>query len=237
MLVKSRNEINRIKNILQLFLDYYDPQHWWPVTPAGKFKPEYTGGPISEKQKLEVIIGAILTQNTSWKNVEKAITELNKKDLIDIDKILKVPENELAIIIKPSGYFNQKAKKLKNAAGFLRKYPLTDLEKLELTELRKLLLSVNGIGPETADSIILFAFNKPVFVVDAYTKRIFSRIGLIEKDAEYEEIQKFFLKNLDKDAKLFNEYHALIVEHAKRYCRKKPLCDSCIIKENCKRKI
>ena len=215
-------------------LNNYGPQNWWPVT--SKDKPEYSGGPKTEKQQLEVIFGAILTQNTSWKNVEKTIIQLYKRDLIDVKTILRISNKELGQIIKSSGYFNQKAKKLKNMAQFLKKNPICELEKLEISKLRKLLLGINGVGPETADSIILYAFNKPIFVVDAYTKRIFSRIGLI-KDAKYNEIQELFHKSLEKDAKLFNEYHAVIVEHAKRYCRKKPLCNNCMINNFCRKLI
>ena len=152
----------------------------------------------------------------------------------DIDKILDIPQDKLAAVIRPSGYFNQKAKKLKNICIFLKENPISKLEKMETRALRELLLSVNGIGPETADSIMLFALGKPSFVIDAYTKRIFSRLGVVKKNASYDELQRFFHKNLERDARMFNEYHALIVEHAKRYCRKMPLCKECILKDSCK---
>ncbi|MEM2131465.1 MAG: endonuclease [Candidatus Woesearchaeota archaeon] len=226
--------------IYNLLLKNYKSQKWWPTTSENEIKPKYQYGPINEKQKLEVIFGSILTQNTSWKNVEKAIIELNKKDLINIDKIIQIDKKELALIIKSSGYYNQKAIKLKEMASFLKKNPISKLEKIEINELRKLLLSIKGVGKETADSIILYAFNKPIFVVDAYTKRIFSRIGLInkkiiDKKSSYDEIQDFFHKNLPKKEKIFNEYHALIVEHAKLFCKKKPLCENCILKDYCKK--
>jgi len=224
-----------LNQIYTVFLNNYHSQNWWPTTSAKEFIPKYQSGPKTEKQKLEVIFGAILTQNTSWKNVEKAFVELNKKDLIDVDKILKIKKEELAKLIKSSGYFNQKAKKLKNVALFLKENPIKKLEKLNIPKLRKKLLSVNGIGPETADSIMLYAFNKSIFVIDAYTKRIFSRVGLAKKNASYDELQALFHKNIKRDSRLFNEYHALIVEHAKRYCRKIPLCNECIIKEKCKK--
>ena len=158
------------------------PQHWWPVTEEGKLHPEYSDGPKNEKQQLEVIFGAILTQNTSWKNVEKAIVELNKNDLIDVKKIIKIEDKKLAEIIKPSGYHNQKAKKLKNFCDFLLKSyggKLSSLFKNDIDGLREQLLSIKGIGPETADSIILYAAKKPIFVIDAYTKRIFNRFRLL----------------------------------------------------------
>lgn len=213
--------MNKIYNKL---MGMYGHQGWWPVTPcytSDKLKPMYGIKTRIEKQKLEIIIGAILTQSTAWKNVEKAITELNKRNLIDVNKILKISDNELAQIIRSSGYYNQKAKKLKNIAEFLKKYPIKKLENIDINEARKLLLSVKGIGKETADSILLYALNKPIFVVDAYTRRIFSNLGLISPNANYDEIQALFMNNLPNDSKLFNEYHALIVEHAKRYYRKK----------------
>ncbi len=176
--------MNNLNLIYDLLLSHFNPQHWWPVTPRGKLHPEYCGGPKTEKQQLEVCFGAILTQNTNWKNVEKAIVELNKNDLIDVNKIHKINVKKLALLIKSSGYHNQKAKKLKNFCEFLVKNyngKLTLLFKKDINELRKQLLSVNGIGPETADSTILYAAKKPIFVIDAYTKRIMSRIGYKEK--------------------------------------------------------
>ena len=176
----------------------------------------------------------ILTQNTNWKNVEKAIVELNKNGLIDIKKILKIENEKLAKIIKSSGYHNQKAKKLKNFCDFLLKSDNGSLEKLfdnNIKVLRNKLLSVNGIGPETADSIILYAAKKPIFVVDAYTKRIFNRVGYKEKT--YEEFQKLFMDNLPNSERLFNEYHALIVELGKSICKKSPICEKCPVNGCC----
>ena len=224
------------KNLDEMYnnlLERYGKQNWWPATKKAKASPEYFEGKRSEKQKIEIIFGAILTQNTSWKNVEKAITNLNKHDLIDVKKIIRIEQKKLAELIKPSGYYNQKAKKLKNIAVFLRKYPISQLEKMPLAEARKLLLDINGVGKETADSILLYALNKPIFVVDAYTKRIFSRLGLIKIDGDYDKVQKLFMKNLPHDGKIYNEYHALIVEHAKRHCRKKPECGECLLAGYC----
>ena len=215
-------------------LNYFGPQHWWPVTEEGKLHPEYSGGPKNERQQLEVCFGAILTQNTSWKNVEKAIVELNKNDLIDIKKINKINVKKLAKIIKSSGYHNQKAKKLKNFCGFLLENydgKLNLLFKNNIDELRKQLLSVNGIGPETADSIILYAAKKPVFVIDAYTKRIMGRIGYKEKT--YDELQQLLMQNLPNSEKLFNECHALLVELGKNICKKEPLCGKCPLNNHC----
>ncbi|MEM3373622.1 MAG: endonuclease [Candidatus Woesearchaeota archaeon] len=226
-----------IYEIYKKFLFHYGNQYWWPTTSENEIIPKYQGGPITEKQILEVIFGSILTQNTSWKNVEKAIIELNKRDLINIDKIIKIEIKELAQIIKSSGYYNQKAIKLKEIALFLKKNPINELKKFKINELRNLLLSIKGVGKETADSIILYAFNKPIFVIDAYTKRVFSRIGIIDEKLNYDEIQEIFQKNLPKNEKIYNEYHALIVEHAKKYCKKKPLCEFCILNKICKKLI
>lgn len=213
---------------------HFGTQQWWPVTEEGKIHPEYSGGSKNEKQQLEVIFGAILTQNTSWKNVEKAIAELNKKNLIDINKINEIKQEKLARIIKSSGYHNQKAKKLKNFCHFLFKNyngSLKELFKKNIEKLRKELISVNGIGPETADSIILYAAKKPIFVIDAYTRRILNRMGYKEKT--YDELQKLFMQNLPNSERLFNECHALLVELGKSICKKQPLCNECPINRFC----
>ena len=190
----------------------YGLQNWWQTTTANK--------------QFEIIIGAILCQNTAWKNVEKAIANLKKANLIDAKKILKTNKSKIAKLIKPAGYYNQKAERLKIISKFY-------LENKNPT--REQLLNVKGVGPETADSILLYAYGKPTFVVDAYTKRIFSRIGLV-KTEDYHEVQDFFHANLEKGAKTFNEYHALIVELAKQHCRKKPECEKCPLSESCRRK-
>lgn len=226
------NELRRIYGVL---LKSFGKQYWWPVTKEGEITPKYHKSVnLTEKQKLEICFGAILTQNTSWKNVEKAITCLNRRDLVDIGKIIKIEDGKLAQIIKSSGYHNQKAKKLKNFCRFLFSNYNGDLKKLfekDIEKLRKELLSVNGIGPETTDSIILYAAKKPIFVVDAYTKRILNRIGY--KESTYEELQKLFMKDLPNSEKLFNEYHALLVELGKNICKKTPLCERCPINIHC----
>ena len=222
----------------------YGHQGWWPVTLDDNLVPEYHPGdysyPKNDKQILEILQGAILTQNTSWKNVEKALICLNKNKLIDIDKILAHQHQNLAECIRSSGYHNQKAERLKIMAKFLKVTPIKTLQKLDVKTLRETLLKIKGVGPETADSIILYAFNKPLFVIDTYTKRIISRIGMCKKDVTYDELQELFMKNLksgdDKeDTPLFNEYHALLVEHAKRYCATKPRCEECILKKLCRK--
>jgi endonuclease-3 related protein len=217
--------MNQIQKIHKKLHKKYGNLGWWPI------KGRYTGGPKSKAEEFEVMVGAILTQNTSWKNVEKAISNLHKENLIDAKKIAEIPQKKLAKLIKSAGYYNQKAERLKIFADYLLKNP--NFLKKETAELRKELLSIKGIGPETADSILLYALNKPIFVVDAYTKRIFSRIGICKEDASYDELQQMFHKNLPKNTKLFNNYHAVLVEHAKNNCRKKPECNSCVLSEIC----
>jgi len=204
--------------IYKVLLDSYGPQHWWPA-----------------ETRYEVVVGAVLTQNTSWKNVEKAIRNLKNEDLIDEIKILNIDEDVLKALIKPAGFYNIKAKRLKNITKYIvENYKTTEhmaRSNKGLKELRKELLSIKGIGPETADSILLYALDRESFVVDAYTKRIFSRLNIINEKMSYDEIKKVFEANLPKDLQIYKEYHALIVEHAKRVCKKNPLCDNCPIKK------
>jgi endonuclease-3 related protein len=202
--------MNKVKTIYNILLKQYGPQRWWPTRTKNK--------------QFEVIIGAILTQNTSWKNVEKALINLEKQNLISKDKILKTRKDKLAKLIRPSGYYNQKAERLKLAAKFFTKHK---------QPTRQQLLEVKGIGPETADSILLYAFNQPIFVIDAYTKRIFSRIGMCKDHCEYHELQIIFHKSLKRSPKIFNEYHALLVELAKQHCTKTPSCKDCPINKLC----
>ena len=216
---------SKLLSIYNILLQAYCLQKWWPTTNKGQIKPEYTGGPKNDKQRLEIAIGAILAQNTSWKNVEKAIENLNRGNLIDVEKLKKIPQKDLEEIIRPSGFFKQKAERLKIFSEFIQSRKFENIT-------REGLLSLKGIGPETADSILLYTCEKPEFVVDAYTKRIFSRIGLI-KSEKYEEIKMFFQKNLPKNTKLYQEYHALIVEHAKKICKKEPECEGCPLLNMC----
>lgn len=221
--------MHKLEVIYKNLYSHFGPQHWWPVTKEKEINPKYHQNiNLTEKQQLEICFSAILTQNTSWKNVEKAIINLNKNKLIDLKKVKNIKNKKLALIIKSSGYHNQKAKKLKNFCDFLFKNYNGSLKKLfekNIQKLREELLSVNGIGPETADSIILYAAKKPIFVVDAYTRRIMQRIGYKEKT--YEELQKLFMGSLQNSEKLFNEYHALLVELGKIVCKKEPLCSKC----------
>jgi endonuclease III related protein len=190
------------------------PQNWWPgETP------------------FEVIIGAILTQNTAWTNVEQAIDRLKRENLMSPEALEKIPVRHLARLVRPSGYFRQKAKKLKAFVGFLRREFDGSLERMFRTptvDLREKLLGIFGIGPETADSILLYAGGHPVFVVDAYTKRILKRHGWLNDSAKYEEIRELFETKLERDAKTFNQYHALLVNVGKNWCQARVArCEQC----------
>lgn len=183
---------------------------------------------------FEVIVGAILTQNTDWRNVEKALNNLNKESLLVPHKLKTINTKSLAELIRPSGYFNIKAKRLKEFIKFLfedYRGSLGNMKDEPLFTLRDNLLSVHGIGKETADSILLYAFNRPIFVVDAYTKRILERLCIINERASYDDIQKLFMEHLPHDARLFNEFHALLVRLGKELCTKhNPRCGICPLK-------
>jgi endonuclease-3 related protein len=204
----------QIKNsLLEIYRVLYDSNGWLDWWPG--------------ETDLEICIGAILTQNTAWSNVEKAINNLKRKNAIDVASLLSMSKRELAKLIVSSGYFNQKAGSILEFCNFIKRHSLNELRKMEMLEARELLLDVKGIGKETADSIMLYALDLPVFVIDAYTKRIFSRLGIIRHDMGYDELQCFFHENLLTDIDLFNDYHAQIVMLGKEHCNKKPKCDSC----------
>ncbi|TVM03134.1 MAG: endonuclease [Candidatus Brocadia sp. WS118] len=211
------NKAKTILNIYQKMFDTLGPQQWWPgETP------------------FEVIIGAILTQNTNWSNVEKAIKNLKTDGKLSPEGIKNVPLAELAKLVRPSGFFNVKARRVKAFIHWLfSRYEgsLSRMFSQDLQTLRNELLSVKGIGPETADSILLYAGNMPTFVVDAYTHRIFSRHGFIAEESTYEEMKSFFEERLPKDVTLFNEYHALLVHIGKRYCKPKKACEPCPLRD------
>lgn len=207
----------RLMEMFNLLLNHYGPRNWWPA-----------------ETELEMMIGAVLTQNTNWKNVKKALENLKKDGLLSLDNLFTVTASELAQEIRPAGYYNIKAKRLKNLINYIADRYNGDLSALledDTQDLRQGLLSVNGIGPETADSILLYAANRPIFVIDAYTHRILYRHEMTEEQSTYQELQELFMDNLPEDSSLFNEFHALIVETAKDYCRKKPLCDRCPLKQ------
>ncbi|MBN1506487.1 MAG: endonuclease III domain-containing protein [Sedimentisphaerales bacterium] len=204
----------QLLEIYQTLLEFFGPQHWWPgETP------------------FEVTVGAILTQNTSWSNVERAIANLKTADCLDAARLHQIDAAELEKLIRPAGYFRIKAKRLKNFIDWLcTNYggDLRNLEDVSTTRLREELLSISGVGPETADSILLYALDRPVFVVDTYTARVMVRHGLIGPDElDYPQLQDLFMSNLDPDAALFNEFHALLVMTGKDYCKPNPRCTPC----------
>jgi endonuclease-3 related protein len=204
---------NKIRKIYEILFKRFGEQHWWPG-----------------ETDFEIIVGAILTQGTNWKNVEKSINNIKERGLLELEKFKNLSIEEIRELIKPSGFFNVKAKRLKNFLDeFSRRFrSIDEMKTMERDELRKYLLSIKGIGKETADSIILYALKKPIFVVDAYTRRILVRHNIIKGDEDYEYIRRLFEDNLPDDEKLFNEYHALLVKLGKEYClKKKPLCSEC----------
>ncbi len=211
---------DRLLTLYETLFKEYGPQGWWPVD-----RDYHRTHGTDERE--EIVIGAVLTQNTAWKNVERALSNLKRASALSFDAILKMPLPDLEDLIKPSGYYRQKAVRLKEVCGSLN--PVERVESISREEL----LSVKGVGRETADAILLYAGGRPYFVVDSYTRRLLSRLFGI--DGDYEEIRSFFEDNLPQDVSLFKEFHALIDEHAKRFCRKRPICDGCILYGICGR--
>ena len=209
----------RLMDVYRRLYARYGPQHWWPGD-----------GPF------ETIVGAILTQNTAWVNVERAMNGLKEAQAMSLRRIRELSQDDLAAIIRSSGYFNSKARKLKAFAHHVGERYDDDLDAMfnqELAPLRIELLSIYGIGRETADDIILYAAGKPSFVIDSYTIRILRRLGLVAGGTQYDDFQALFHRNLDPDPDLFNEYHALLDCHAVLTCRKSPLCEGCCLLEIC----
>lgn len=200
--------------------DAWGPQHWWPG-----------------ESVLEIMVGAVLTQNTAWSNVERAIANLKAAGALSMQALLALPLDELAALIRPAGYFNVKARRLRallewvwEAGGVEALSGWTD------EKLRSGLLGVHGVGPETADDILLYAFGRPVFVIDAYTRRILGRLGLIDPTMGYEHLRVAIEAELGADVPLFNQFHALIVAHGKEVCRPRPRCERCVLADDCPRK-
>ena len=209
----------RLLCVYQRLLERYGPQHWWPA-----------------KTRFEVMVGAILTQAAAWDNVRKAIDNLEEAGALSPRAIRDLDEEQLAGLVYPSGYFNAKARKLKALALFLKMRFDDDLDAMcreDADTLRGELLGVHGIGEETADDILLYAAGKPAFVIDAYTRRLFHRLGLAPETGPYSTHQALFTERLPADPSLFGEYHALIVRHGKEVCGKEPLCEGCCLLEVC----
>ena len=211
--------MNDVMKIYNRLYDVFGPQHWWPAEGA-----------------FEVVVGAILTQQAPWKNVEKAINNLKKESALGPSAISKMSLPKLERMIKPAGFYKIKSKRLKKIAALYNK--IEECKKLPVSEARKHLLKIDGIGPETADSILLYAFNMPTFVVDAYTKRFVKRYGFSKKwkRLDYETIKNFFERNTKYDVKVYNEFHALLVELGKKYCKTKPVCDKCPLNMMCEKR-
>jgi len=210
---ESNPTARRLLEIFDRLLAAIGPRGWWPA-----------------ETPFEVMVGAVLTQNTAWKNVRQAIDNLKQAGLLSPEAIHRVSLERLARLIKPSGYFNVKAARLKNLTALVMEAGGGDPPRLlrrPPDRLRTDLLAVNGVGTETADSILLYAAGVPIFVIDAYTRRILSRHGLAEPDASYDRLQKLFMDHIPPDTDLYNEYHALLVALGHRFCKPKPLCDEC----------
>ena len=208
-----------LHTIYHRLIDYYGPQHWWPA-----------------KEPFEVMVGAILTQSAAWQNVEKAITRLKEADAMSPEMLRRLDLSEIGELIHSCGYYNAKALKLKSLACWLGENYTDNLDELfnkDIHTLRQQLLSIHGVGPETADSIILYAAEKPIFVIDAYTCRIISRVGLEQEGNSYAAYQSLFMDSLPPDVRLYNEYHALLVRLGKTVCRPSPLCRQCCLLNSC----
>lgn len=209
-----------LMSIYQNLFDRYGPRNWWPA-----------------ETPFEVAVGAILTQNTNWNNVEKAIVNLRSADALNCAVISTLTQEKLETLIRPSGFFRQKAERLQLFCIYLQDNYQGRLETMlqkPPASVRKELLEMKGIGPETADSILLYAGNQLSFVVDAYTGRLFSRLGILSGKEKYHQVRAFFMDQLPGNPGLYNEYHALIVIHCKEHCRKRPVCSGCPLENSCR---
>lgn len=196
----------------------YGPQHWWPAD-----------------DPFEVVLGAILTQNTAWNNVEKVLSQLREQRLISLEAMLSISKENLAKLIRPAGFYRRKSACIKAIASWLAQQGgIENLKRQNRASIRKGLLNIPGIGPETADAILLYALEKCSFVVDAYTQRILGRLGLLGSGSTYSQARQFLVSNIEKEISLYQEYHALLVAHAKAHCRNTPMCDGCPIIDVCR---
>ncbi len=203
----------QVREIFTRLLDSYGPQLWWPG-----------------ESVLEIMVGAILTQNTQWSNVEKALENLRNRGLLSLEPLLSISESQLALLLKPSGYFNLKAKRLLELLRWIREKFNGDfslMRKAPLVQMRQDLLALKGIGPETADAILLYALDFPIFVVDLYTHRVFSRHFLVPEESDYYDLQAFMMTHAEPSSQVYNEFHALLVKVGKEHCGSKPSCENC----------
>ena len=205
------------QKVFERLLDSFGPQHWWPA-----------------ESPLEVMVGAVLVQNTNWKNVEHAIEKLKAANLLEANRLVAIEVTELQELIRPAGYYRLKAKRLRSLMEFFVTHyngSIASMQAVDTLVLREQLLGVHGVGPETADAILLYAIEKPVLVVDSYTHRVFARHGWVEPEADYHQLQEHLVSELPDDVGLYNELHALLVEVGKRHCRKTPQCEECPLVE------
>lgn len=208
-----------LNDIFNCLLNHFGALHWWPA-----------------ESSFEVVVGAILTQNTAWRNVEVAISALKDAESLTVGNLLRMDRQRLEALIRPSGFFRQKAERLQLFAAYLTNHYAGDLAAMlsgPLQQVRDELLRCKGVGPETADSILLYAGHRASFVVDAYTRRLLGRLGLLQGKESYNQIRQMFMAHLPHNSDLFNEYHALIVEQCKQYCRTKPICCDCPLRGDC----
>ncbi len=218
--LKGRSQRNLPHVLLRYFAamhDRFGDQHWWPAD-----------------SPLEVMVGAVLTQNTSWHGVKKAIVRLKAAEVLDVRSLFDLGPAGIAPIITPAGYFNLKSRRLWNLMAWLTRDfdgQIASLSRVSTADLRRQLLAVNGIGPETADSILLYALGRPVFVIDAYTRRILERHRLVPAEATYDDLQQTMARHLPESVELFNEFHAQIVQIGKHYCKPTPACDDCPLRK------
>ncbi len=211
--VRLSRKTKQVREIFKRLLDFYGPQSWWPG-----------------ESVLEIMVGAVLTQNTQWSNVERALENLRVRGLFSLERLLSVPESELAMLLRPSGYFNLKTKRLLGLLRWIQqefKGDFVSMRAVPLGQMRQALLSLKGIGPETADAILLYALNFPIFVIDLYTHRVLSRHFLVPEESCYDDLQDFMLTHSEPSIQTYNEFHALLVRVGKEHCGPKPICDGC----------
>ena len=239
-----------LSELYDLLYTHYGPQGWWPLinlnlqnegvnpTLRGTFTgyhPKNYTLPTTDEEIFEIFLGAILAQNTSWTNADKALGNLQEHHMLSLPKIHRLSHEELGLLIRSSGFFNQKAQRIMDLCSFLLQNPFSQLLTMKIVDIRPKLLALKGVGPETADSMLLYGLHKPSFVVDAYTKRLLHRTGILAHHPfpPYEIYQKLFHAQLVESVDLFNEYHALIVQHCVHVCSATPRCSECFLTEKC----
>lgn len=228
-----------LRTTYRLLEHAYGLQGWWPLVgragtpgydPEGYLVDPEAARPLADEERLEIALGAVLTQNTAWENARRAVVALRDGEFVSTEALRDVESDKLARVIRSSGYFNQKARKLKLLA---RSFERMDVGGMAETSRRSVLLEVWGVGPETADSILLYAYGEPHFIADAYARRVFRRVGVAQRELSYDELQATCHQALPRDRELYGEYHALLVRHARTHCRKTPICEGCPLRRIC----